>query len=101
APAPAPAKKKGNGHGPRIEVDTAKPFAYSENEMRDSHAAPTPDPVGPSTHSPRLAIVADPLSQQGTNLQADAPACDVCGSITVRSGTCYKCLNCGNSMGCS
>jgi ribonucleoside-diphosphate reductase alpha chain len=32
---------------------------------------------------------------------ADAPACDVCGTITVRSGTCYKCLNCGNSMGCS
>ncbi len=32
---------------------------------------------------------------------ADAPPCDVCGTITVRSGTCYKCLNCGNSMGCS
>ena len=31
----------------------------------------------------------------------DAPPCDVCGTITVRSGTCYKCLNCGNSMGCS
>ena len=31
----------------------------------------------------------------------DAPPCDVCGNITVRSGTCYKCLNCGNSMGCS
>lgn len=34
-------------------------------------------------------------------IQADAPACDVCGTITVRSGSCYKCLNCGNSMGCS
>ncbi|MDX2132765.1 MAG: adenosylcobalamin-dependent ribonucleoside-diphosphate reductase [Planctomycetota bacterium] len=32
---------------------------------------------------------------------SDAPACDVCGNVTVRSGTCYKCLNCGNSMGCS
>jgi len=31
----------------------------------------------------------------------DAPACDVCGAITVRNGTCYKCYNCGNSMGCS
>ncbi len=31
----------------------------------------------------------------------DAPPCDVCGTITVRSGTCYKCLNCGASMGCS
>jgi ribonucleoside-diphosphate reductase alpha chain len=34
-------------------------------------------------------------------MQSDAPACNTCGHITVRSGTCYKCLNCGNSMGCS
>jgi len=32
---------------------------------------------------------------------SDAPPCDVCGTITVRSGTCHKCLNCGASMGCS
>jgi len=41
------------------------------------------------------------LSQATASLQSDAPACEVCGSITVRNGTCYKCLNCGNSMGCS
>ncbi|MGH2644446.1 MAG: vitamin B12-dependent ribonucleotide reductase, partial [Chitinophagaceae bacterium] len=35
------------------------------------------------------------------NMQSDAPACNVCGHITIRNGTCYKCLNCGNSMGCS
>ncbi|MES2003178.1 MAG: vitamin B12-dependent ribonucleotide reductase [Bacteroidota bacterium] len=35
------------------------------------------------------------------NMQSDAPACNTCGHITIRSGTCYKCLNCGNSMGCS
>src|SRR5476651_819349 len=34
-------------------------------------------------------------------VQSDAPACSVCGHTTLRSGTCYKCLNCGNSMGCS
>ena len=41
------------------------------------------------------------LDQLNANLMGDAPACDVCGSITVRNGTCYKCNNCGNSMGCS
>ncbi len=41
------------------------------------------------------------LAQAMKEMQADAPACDVCGTITVRSGTCYKCVNCGNSMGCS
>ncbi|MBT4727464.1 MAG: vitamin B12-dependent ribonucleotide reductase [Bacteroidetes bacterium] len=38
---------------------------------------------------------------QLTNLMGDAPPCDTCGHITVRNGTCYKCLNCGNSLGCS
>ena len=102
---PSALKKDGNGHGPRLDPDTAKPFAYTDAELRDAHSAHLQAPeVGaptPPGANLRLAIIADPLSQQGTNLQADAPACDVCGSITVRSGTCYKCLNCGNSMGCS
>ncbi len=34
-------------------------------------------------------------------MMGDAPPCSVCGNITLRSGTCYKCMNCGNSMGCS
>ena len=35
------------------------------------------------------------------NLMGDAPNCDICGHITVRNGSCFKCLNCGNSLGCS
>lgn len=35
------------------------------------------------------------------NLMGDAPPCDTCGHTTVRNGTCYRCLNCGASMGCS
>jgi ribonucleoside-diphosphate reductase alpha chain len=34
-------------------------------------------------------------------VNADAPACSECGSITVRSGACYKCMNCGATTGCS
>jgi ribonucleoside-diphosphate reductase alpha chain len=41
------------------------------------------------------------FNSQFQHFQDDAPACDICGSITVRNGTCYKCFNCGNSMGCS
>lgn len=33
--------------------------------------------------------------------QADAPSCPSCGHIAVRNGACYKCLNCGESLGCS
>jgi ribonucleoside-diphosphate reductase alpha chain len=41
------------------------------------------------------------IDAQFSHYQEDAPACDVCGSITVRNGNCYKCYNCGSSMGCS
>ncbi len=34
-------------------------------------------------------------------LQLDAPSCHDCGSIMVRNGSCYKCLNCGSTSGCS
>ena len=40
-------------------------------------------------------------NEQFAGFQADAPACDNCGSITVRNGNCYLCHNCGASMGCS
>jgi len=33
--------------------------------------------------------------------QADAPPCSDCGSIMVRNGNCYRCLNCGTTSGCS
>jgi ribonucleoside-diphosphate reductase alpha chain len=45
------------------------------------------------------------LSLGGTKVafaaQADAPSCAECGSIMVRNGSCYKCLNCGSTSGCS
>ncbi|MCO5169870.1 MAG: vitamin B12-dependent ribonucleotide reductase [Planctomycetes bacterium] len=41
------------------------------------------------------------LSALAQNLMGDAPFCGSCGHITVRNGACYRCLNCGNSMGCS
>jgi hypothetical protein len=94
----------------RSENQGPKTFDYGSGLENQLEPAGTGNPragdgasEGPTRESDlRLVpIVADPLSQQGANLQADAPACDVCGSITVRSGTCYKCLNCGNSMGCS
>jgi ribonucleoside-diphosphate reductase alpha chain len=34
-------------------------------------------------------------------MMGDAPPCDQCGHMTVRNGSCYRCLNCGASLGCS
>jgi ribonucleoside-diphosphate reductase alpha chain len=41
------------------------------------------------------------VSALGFSPQADAPSCSDCGAIMVRNGSCYKCLNCGATSGCS
>jgi ribonucleoside-diphosphate reductase alpha chain len=41
------------------------------------------------------------LSEAIAHFQQDAPICPNCGHVTVRNGACYKCLNCGESLGCS
>jgi ribonucleoside-diphosphate reductase alpha chain len=56
----------------------------------------------PKASKAPVAVKAENSTQEYMkSMQSDAPACNTCGHITVRSGTCYKCLNCGNSMGCS
>ena len=44
---------------------------------------------------------AGPLAPVTFLLQQDAPSCHDCGSIMVRNGSCYKCMNCGSTSGCS
>lgn len=65
-----------------------------------------PDPT--NIYTPKTEKVAENVGNaKGLSLdlsmgaQSDAPACSNCGHTTIRSGTCYKCLNCGTSMGCS
>ena len=41
------------------------------------------------------------LSESVAHFQQDAPTCPSCGHVAVRNGACYKCLNCGESLGCS
>jgi ribonucleoside-diphosphate reductase alpha chain len=70
--------------------------------------ASKPDPAtGPGA----LKVIATPVAKVNGNggngvqkiafINTDAPACPDCGAITVRSGSCYKCLNCGATTGCS
>jgi ribonucleoside-diphosphate reductase alpha chain len=41
------------------------------------------------------------LNESVAHFQLDAPTCPNCGHVAVRNGACYKCLNCGESLGCS
>jgi ribonucleoside-diphosphate reductase alpha chain len=76
----------------------------SEVRVLGSAANPAPTDVKPykAAYAAKSATMSMSASNAAAkNMQSDAPACNVCGHITVRSGTCYKCLNCGNSLGCS
>ncbi len=64
-------------------------------------ASATPQPQRAQKQAVKAEVGLDAVNAAAKNMQSDAPACNVCGHITLRSGTCYKCLNCGNSMGCS
>src|SRR3989441_1412373 len=71
---------------------------------RDTPVATTPAPATPGvTPSSELKVIASPANgiQKIAFINTDAPACPDCGAITVRSGSCYKCLNCGATTGCS
>jgi ribonucleoside-diphosphate reductase alpha chain len=63
--------------------------ASATTEMEQSAAKSVPA-------EPKAAA---PLSRP--RLFEDAPPCSTCGSIMVRNGSCYKCLNCGATSGCS
>ncbi len=63
--------------------------------------APATANVGADDGTQTDAALMQQFNDQFAHFGDDAPACDICGSITVRNGTCYKCFNCGNSMGCS
>jgi len=111
APAAASHDAKGNGngsgnHGDDVDAGSGR-MSTDVGDLGDSAGVEPQrlklgadtalsDPADSST-SHHKSI----LGMAMRELQTDAPACDQCGTITVRSGTCYKCLNCGHSMGCS
>ena len=57
--------------------------------------------VSIASHPPRGGAPVASISSITSLYQQDAPPCPDCGAIMIRSGACYKCLNCGAVSGCS
>jgi ribonucleoside-diphosphate reductase alpha chain len=91
---PATPPVSGGGGGVIVTATAAQMIIESHEDGTGTSSRLTTE-----TSSAVLAI--NPLDQSNAALMGDAPACDACGSITVRNGSCYKCMNCGQSMGCS
>jgi len=84
------------------EIGYAKSFMdYIFRWLRNRFLPPnSPSPTGAEGEVKALAPAS--LSGDGSGGdQADAPACTECGAIMTRSGSCYRCGNCGNTSGCS
>jgi ribonucleoside-diphosphate reductase alpha chain len=66
-------------------------------------SAPVPaEQMGPrAVGKPEATRFETPRVASSYEAQDDAPSCPDCGSIMVRNGACYKCVNCGSSLGCS
>jgi ribonucleoside-diphosphate reductase alpha chain len=76
------------------------------NGHANGYTATAPIPVPQAT--PPIAGGSGPPIAEASSMHAisrdlfgDAPPCDLCGGLMVRNGTCYKCLNCGSTSGCS
>jgi adenosylcobalamin-dependent ribonucleoside-diphosphate reductase len=76
-----------------------------KNVIRDPSEQDRDEPTSANMKVAPVAAIEPPQMGAGdvayAEMQRDAPPCDQCGHLTVRNGTCYRCLNCGNSMGCS
>jgi ribonucleoside-diphosphate reductase alpha chain len=87
--APAPAKSLEPEHHGK---GAAAPAKGNETAAAQPSSAPVQTSQGMNVQV---------LDAQFKDFMEDAPVCDQCGAITVRNGACYRCYNCGNSMGCS
>ena len=107
----------GNGHANGSGSNGGGSAAAPEGEMEVIAAAPVARLEPPKVEAKATTTVTYDYSEhaevsigsaassgieaQLSSMMGDAPMCDVCGHMTIRNGACYKCLNCGNSLGCS
>jgi ribonucleoside-diphosphate reductase alpha chain len=78
-------------------VASAVSYLASKPSPMATKPAPVKAVQAVSVHDAGTAAMQSALS----GMMGDAPLCEICGHITIRNGACYKCLNCGNSLGCS
>ncbi|MEW5847486.1 MAG: vitamin B12-dependent ribonucleotide reductase [Myxococcota bacterium] len=79
----------------QAQQDMFAPVPHAEVVSKDAKSTP------PALVAPEVMDARRSQEKRVYSLQADAPPCHECGSIMVRNGACYKCLNCGSTSGCS
>jgi ribonucleoside-diphosphate reductase alpha chain len=90
-----PVALAGGGELQAVPPNIAAPIAAAFTDLKAEHR-----PIGfaPPAAAQTGATATPVMAFQNS---ADAPSCHECGSLMVRGGACYKCLNCGATSGCS
>jgi ribonucleoside-diphosphate reductase alpha chain len=96
----------GSADGPSDSTAAATPPASSSSSGGEGGGRPLAQAAHAETSTNgngSAAVVASIGGGQriAFSVSADSPSCMDCGSIMVRNGSCYKCLNCGSTSGCS
>jgi ribonucleoside-diphosphate reductase alpha chain len=83
-----------------IEKETIilKDYGAKESQMSLPNMPKAKQDAGQQVAQTQTTSSADQLL---AGMMGDAPPCPTCGHITIRNGSCYKCLNCGSTTGCS
>jgi len=86
-----------------LPSDEQPPVEKALNDTASGNSAPyaIPESVGAAAVETKRKAAIEAVEKDVFVKQADAPLCTDCGSLMIRSGSCYKCLNCGATSGCS
>jgi ribonucleoside-diphosphate reductase alpha chain len=85
----------GGGSRPALSNGAAKPSSAS------APGTTTPAPPAPSSQAPTSALTSTPPVVPARLMGLDlGPACQQCGGMMQRTGSCYTCSSCGNNTGC-
>jgi ribonucleoside-diphosphate reductase alpha chain len=79
---------------PKLSAVSSQPSEIGE--LNGSSVSRTTNDVRPTTGSVHAADALAGIVDLG-----DAPTCSFCGSIMTRNGSCYRCMSCGSTSGCS
>jgi ribonucleoside-diphosphate reductase alpha chain len=94
----APPKSNGNGSS---KADTTRGPAASVSRSVSTQGATPGGHMLEKEAENFVMTIADQKESASGLIETDAPPCPECGAITTRSGSCYRCNNCGATTGCS
>lgn len=93
-----PLEKEMGASGQQLSLSAERAVSVTPETLKSGLGI---EPPASSVAANHQQANADNLDSHLSQMMGDAPMCTDCGHVTVRNGSCYRCLNCGSSIGCS